>query len=230
MIIYLDIAFFVNLAMNFSVFYITKKFLKLEVGDFRIFLGSFLSAIVYVASLFFGITFLGFVSLICGLLVSFGKKQILKTFIYAHATAFLIGGMALALYNYGILQNFSFVLLVLSTSGAYVFLVFIKKMRKEYFTIEIQSEGKKIKFKALLDTGNTLTYENKSVVVIDYGYFEKTSLLIPYKTITEEGYLKGFIPENTTLNGRNITIVVAVSEVILSSKNDFNALIGSMAT
>lgn len=232
MIIYLDIAFLVTLAMNFSIFYITKKFLKLEAGIIRVFLGSFVSAIVYIASLFWSITILGFASLIVGLLIIFGKKRILKIFIYTHLIAFLIGGMTFALYNYGILQNFSFILLLFSTSCVYIFLVTYKKIKNQYYTLEIKIEGEKFEFKALLDTGNSLTYENKPVAIVDYHRFgnisEKTEILIPYKTITEEGFLKGFVPEETKINGKSIEIVIAISEVPLSS--DFNAIIGPTET
>ena len=224
MTIYLDIVIAINLIMNFAVFYIVKKLLHENMSKWRIFLGASVSTSIYIASIVFGITILGFSSIIFGILITFKRNNFLKAFIYAHAAAFLIGGMVTALNNYGILQNFSFILLISSTAICYVFLIFFKRLKKEYYKLEIYEKGEKKVLKAFLDTGNGLTFETMPVIIINQGHFEeKTHIQIPYKTVAEEGFLKAFVPEKIILNEREIFAFVAISEMTL---NETDALIG----
>ncbi|MCL2610459.1 MAG: sigma-E processing peptidase SpoIIGA [Defluviitaleaceae bacterium] len=224
MTIYLDMVIAVNLIMNFAVFYIVKKLIHENIGKWRILLGASVSTSIYIASIVFNITILGFSSIILGILVTYKRKDFFKAFIYAHAAAFLIGGMVTALHNYGVFQNFSFILLISSTAICYVFIIFFKRFKKEYYTLEIYANDEKKVLKAFLDTGNGLTFETMPVIIINHGHFEeKTYIQIPYKTVAEEGFLKAFVPEKIILNEREIFAFVAISEMTL---NQADALIG----
>ena len=224
MTIYLDIVFAINLIMNFAIFYIVRKLLQENISKWYILLGAFTSAIVFIISIRFNITILGFGSIILGILVTFKKKDFIKAFILAHACAFLIGGMVIALYNYGIFQNFSLLLLIVSTIICYIFIIFFKSFKKEYYTLEIHVDGEKKVLKAFLDTGNNLTFEGMPVIIINNGHFEKDLYLkISYKTIAEEGFLKAFVPEKIILNEREVFAFIAISEITL---NKMDALIG----
>jgi len=218
--------------MNFAIFYITSKLLHTNIKIIKIIFGAAITTAIYILSIISESLLLappqivlGFISLVIGLFIIFGKENFMRAFIYAHALAFLIGGMVTALLNYGILQNFSFILLIISTIACYIFIILFKRIKNQYFTLDIYEAGEKVTLKAFLDTGNMLTYNGIPVVIINKGHF-KTNILVPYKTITEEGFLNAFIPEKVTINEREIQSVIAISEVALNEKGKFNALIG----
>ena len=227
MIIYLDTVIAINLFMNFFIFYMVKKIVNKDIKIGRVILGTTVATGVYIISIIFNLIILGFISIIFGILVTFKRHDFFKALVYSHACAFLIGGMVTVINNYGIFQNFSILILISSTTICYIFIVFFKKLKKEYYKLEIYIDGEKKVLKAFLDTGNSLTFEKMPVIIVTNKKFEtykrETFIEIPYKTVAEEGFLKAFIPEKITLNEKEILAFIAISEINL---NKTDALIG----
>ncbi|MCL1935804.1 MAG: sigma-E processing peptidase SpoIIGA [Defluviitaleaceae bacterium] len=177
--IYIDIIFFINLMMNFIIFFTVSKISKTNKNFFRIFLGSATSALLYCIFLVFLQNifniFTAIFILISGLFVSFGKifiKRFVFFLIYSHLIAFLIGGMATAIYNYtnislntvfSIIRHFNINILFTSTIISYISIYFanryfqkIKMTKKSFCKVEIFKDNKSVSFTALIDTGNSL--------------------------------------------------------------------------
>lgn len=183
--IYADVVFFINLFMDFFIFWVTGRLAKMKASFLHIFLGSLTVSILYCVILFipFLNQFYNFIGSVCiltvGIVITFGPKkwkQFLKLLVLAHVSAFMIGGAAMALFYYTNLSalvgnavgiskvHFSIKLLVLSTACIYVFLKLSMGWlqanvinKKAYCDVKISFDGREEEFTALIDTGNSLS-------------------------------------------------------------------------
>lgn len=201
--IYADVVFFINLFMDFFIFWITGKLIKVKTSNIHIFLGSLVTAVLYCVILFVPIlnrfyNFFGAVFVLSvGIGIAFRPKK-WKTFLlllfFSHISAFAVGGTAMALFycfnffpfvgeNVGISRShFSLKLLLFSTAAIYIILkigtVWIQTNiidRKSYCNLKIFFEGKEEQFTALIDTGNLLSdpFTGNTVIVAEFTKIQK---------------------------------------------------------
>lgn len=148
----------------------------------------------------------------------------------------------------------SFPKTVLSVGVSYgVFLLFLRgfrKIRKQPPLCDCVAViyGKKVLFRAYVDTGNFLVdpISQKSVVVLEYrmlknvfgkelpafgGYefyvfFGDKARSIPYRSISGDGrMLPAFVPDFFSINGERRRVVIAVSDRALESQGRFSGII-----
>lgn len=231
MTVYIDMLFAINLIMNTIIFYIVSKIMKISRSLKKIILGAAISSFLYCVLLIFFNQYFNFFTalliLVFGLFVTFGiigLKKFIMLIIWSHLSAFLIGGMAVALYNYfninmffRVMYHFPVGILIISIFLTYIALslgnIYIQKIRlskRVYYTIQIFNDNKSVDIVALVDTGNSLVEpiskwpviiaEQKSVnKIVSLENIGDKMRLIPYKTVGKEGILTGFRPDKVII-------------------------------
>jgi len=175
MVVYIDSVFIINFVINYVLILVTAKICAEYVKRYRIILSAFAGALY---SVFATLERTGTAShflikiAVCVLMMVitfFDKKFLLrKILVFCSVSAGFAGVvMAVSLLGYGdisggnIFQAPRFSVLLISFAAAYVvFTVIFKKMGKSRINISemtVWLDGRKVKFKALQDTGNSLS-------------------------------------------------------------------------
>lgn len=201
--IYADVVLFINLFMDFFIFWILSRLVKKKVPLHRIALGSGLSAILYCVALFIPIlhrfyNFFGaLIILTAGILVSFrpkSAKELIKLLFFAHISAFAVGGAGMALFYFTNISsivgnmlsfsigNFSIKLLIASTASIYIIIKLSSGWinaniinKKSFCTVKIYFNQQEVQATALIDTGNSLTepITGAPVIVVEFNVISK---------------------------------------------------------
>jgi stage II sporulation protein GA (sporulation sigma-E factor processing peptidase) len=181
--------------MDLLIFWIISKFCNTKIKFTRLVFGSLIIAILYCFA-FFNLSpniFIAIFILTLGILITFRPKNFfyfLKLFFLVHIIAFVLGGMATALFYYIDLsniisntkldfKNFSYKILIASTCITFLAIkLFLNNIKKSlasnqtFYELEIFYNNKKVFIKTLLDTGHDLFYKNKSVVICELNALE----------------------------------------------------------
>lgn len=207
--IYADVIFLINFVMDYLILWIVSKLKKKKVKKRRLFLGAFTASLTYCLLIFLFNPFYNFFTslLILGLslFVTFGErdlKDIAKSFLYAHISAFAVGGLSIALFYYTnitdlignalgfTIEYFSVKILIVAICVSFIAIkagiyfvneILIKK--QVFYDITIKLDQKDICITALMDTGNSLSDPITKYPVI----------------ITEFESIKALLPENLRL-------------------------------
>ena len=200
--IYADIVFLINFFMDILIFWIVEKLLKTKIKKTRLFLGSFISTllfclIIFIPSLnkFYNFTTMLAV-LIIGIKIIFkppNLKGLIKITLLVNISSFCVGGMAMAVFyftniNYFLgnitliyAENFSLKLLLIISSTTFIFIKLFSNVihkfvhaRKKIYEIKIHFKGEEIILKTLLDTGNSLCdpLTKSPVIITEFEYIK----------------------------------------------------------
>ena len=232
--IYLDLVIFINIFFDFLLLFGVKYLLKKRTKCIRLILGSGIGGV----SIFFLFIPLNTISLfllkiiisIVMILVSFGEKNFLKTYLYFYILSIFLGGImyflnytfsykneGLVFFSDGLSINF-IVMFILSPILLYLYIK-EKKHRKEnqsnYYLVDIYIKDKKYQLTGYLDTGNTLKdpYKKRPVIITNDKRFQPLidqAILVPYETIGNKGIIKCMKPD----------------KVVIENKEFLNCLIG----
>lgn len=164
------------------------------------------------------------------ILISFGEKNFLKTYLYFYILSIFLGGVmyflnytfsykneGLVFFSNGLSINF-IVMFILSPILLYLYIK-EKKQRKEnqsdYYLVDIYIKDKKYRLTGYLDTGNTLKdpYKKRPVIITNDKRFQpliEQAILVPYETIGNKGIIKCMKPD----------------KVVIENKEFLNCLIG----
>lgn len=164
------------------------------------------------------------------ILVSFGEKNFLKTYLYFYILSIFLGGVmyflnytfsyknkGLVFFSNGLSINF-IVMFILSPVILY-FYIKEKKQKGEnqsnYYLVDIYIKDKKYQLTGYLDTGNTLKdpYKKRPVIITNDKRFQpliEQAILVPYETIGNKGIIKCMKPD----------------KVVIENKEFLNCLIG----
>ena len=206
--IYADIVFLINWIMNFLIFRITAMIVKKRVKLWRLVLGSGASALLFCLLIFMPVIneyyniFSALIVLLTGILITFGfieLKELGKITVFAHISAFAVGGIGSALFfstNMGnfignivgaTINYFSFRVLIATACLSYIIIklilmtlhkITIKK--QAIYNIKIIIGDRSAEISALVDTGNSLIDPlSKSPVII--AEFEHIHEFLPEK-------------------------------------------------
>lgn len=206
--VYADVLFFINFTMVYFILWIVSKITRRYISKKRMLAASAGGALIYCLLIFFvpygkGINFLTAISnILLSVFICFKPKRImelLKLFILTNISAFLLGGGGIAFFYYtsigeyignalafGI-QNLSIKLLLLFFFLFYIVLnfIFIKykeliQEKQSFADLRIKLNNKKLEFRALIDTGNSMKEpcENKAVIIAE---FEGLKTALPEK-------------------------------------------------
>ena len=196
MTIYIDVVLIENLLMNYIILFATAIVLKLQAKQIRLITGSLVGAIYTIISYVSGLKIYSnfFLKLILSIIIVYiavnpkNLKKLLKFTLIFYLTSFVFGGAAFALIyvvkpqellkNNGLVLNAKS-LRVIFISAIIAFIVIIIGFRivknkisakDMYCDIEIKINNKKIKTKAMIDTGNFLKepITNTPVIVVEH--------------------------------------------------------------
>jgi len=182
--IYADVVFVINWIMNLLIFRITAMIVKKRPKIWRLISGAGASALLFCLLIFLPAIneyyniFSALIMLLAGILITFGfieLRELGKIVIFAHISAFAVGGIGSALFfstNMGnIIGNivgfsinyFSFRVLIAAACLSYiiikVILMTLNKMaikKQAIYNIKIINGERCAEISALVDTGNTL--------------------------------------------------------------------------
>ena len=213
MTVYIDGLLFLNFYLDFLLLLTVVVILKRNVKLFRIILGSFLGSLTILVlffeigslELFFIKIYLSFIMCI----VCFGYHN-LKSFLINvgcfYMVSILLGGFlyflnitfsyknnGLVFFNNGISVNALFLILV-SPIVLYFYIKQMKMFKSKvvcFFKTNIYVGKKVLNLNGYLDTGNTLTYKSKPVILTNIdNNFKNKKIYIPYIVIGGSGVLE----------------------------------------
>ena len=196
MTIYIDVVLIENLIMNYIILYATGIILRIKINHIRLIIGSLLGAvyslIAYISPLrIYSNIILKIILSILIVYIAYNSKNIKKLgkdLLIFYLTSFVFGGAAFALIyiirpqdilmkNGLFLGTYPLKTVILSTVIAFLIIIMAFKIvkskisKKDMFCdIEIKINGKIIKTKAMIDTGNFLKepITNTPVIVVEH--------------------------------------------------------------
>lgn len=221
--IYLDFVFLINFFFDFLLLFGTSKILKKIISLKRLLLGSGFGTLTIL------LLFLPLNSILLFLLkvlmsifiivITFGKKDIIKNLTYFYLLSIILGG---TMYLFDITFNykntglvfiknpyyFNFLLLIIISP---IIVSFYIKEQVSYKTtisnkyiIEIYLNNIKYNLEAVLDTGNTLTdpYKKRPIILVDISIApeRKRVIYVPYKALNTEGVIPCILPDKVIIN------------------------------
>lgn len=248
MTIYIDALLFLNFAFDFLLLLTTKIVLKRNVTMFSIILGAFIGSLSILV-LFLNINSAQlfiikiYLSIIMNL-VTFKHKDIrytLTNIFTFYTLSILLGGFLYMLniefsykhngfifYNNGLSINI-IVLFIISPIILYIYIkqskIFTQKI-KNYYQTNLIIENQILKLNGYLDTGNTLTFKNKPVIITNLpNQYKKKKIYIPYMTIKGGGILE-CIEAQIEINNQIYNVLLGFSsnlnisgaEILLNSR------------
>lgn len=196
--IYADVIFFINAFMDFFIFWIVSRIVKNKVSFLRLMLGGAVASLFYCLILFVPVlhilyNFFGALLILslCLWFIFKPKKvaEFIKLLIFAHLSAFAVGGAAMALFYFTSISDllgemltfsvshFSLKLLIASTAMIYIVLKLGSGWihtnvthSRDFCKLEISFDGKTAEVTALVDTGNALSdpISKAPVIVVEF--------------------------------------------------------------
>ena len=199
MTVYVDVIFLENIIINYIILYVTGIISKAKIKQLKILLGSIIGAtyaiIYYILNLKIYSSFI--IKIILSIIiiyVSFNPKNLktlfkqvilfyLISFVFAGATIgiiYMVNFQNITIQNGVLVGNYTIKTILIGIIIAYFLVMIGQKIIKTKFSkkdmicdIEVDFEDKKIKTKALIDTGNMLKepITNTSVIVLEHTLF-----------------------------------------------------------
>lgn len=213
MTIYIDGILFLNFAFDFLLLLTTKIVLKRNIKLFNILLGAFIGSLSTLL-LFFNINSLQlfiikiYLSILMCLFTFYYKdiKYTLTNIGTFYMVSIILGGFlyllniefsykheGLIFYNNGLSINV-IILFIISPVILYIYVrqsKMLQKKIKNYYKVNLKVENKTLYLNGYLDTGNTLTYKGKPVIIINRkNTFKKKKIFVPYITIDGSNILE----------------------------------------
>ncbi|MFV0519867.1 MAG: sigma-E processing peptidase SpoIIGA [Lachnospirales bacterium] len=190
--IYIDVIFLLNFFMSFIMLYFTSflvKFIK-KPKIYRLILSAAFTSILFVLFIYFELVLynISFILmemlLVVSLIIAFyplDKKRFFKVFYILNIITFSFGGLVYGLLNLfsnsffqGTKTNVTLKLFISATAICFVvikviyeILKDIQKPKKQICQVELCYNNKSIFLDSFIDTGNTLTYSDERVSIID---------------------------------------------------------------
>ena len=213
MTIYVDGLLFLNFFFDFLLLLSVSIILKRNVSIFRVMIGAFIGSLT-ILILFFKITsfelFLIKVYLsIIMCLVSFGYKDLkytLKNILFLYLVSIILGGFLYMINiefgykNKGLVfinNEFSLNVIFLIIFSPIVLYIYVKEMKNykakigNYYKVNIYIGKKVLNLNGYLDTGNTLKYKGRLVILTNIkNSFKNKIYMIPYMGASGYGVLE----------------------------------------
>lgn len=239
--IYLDLVMILNFSFDLllllSVAIVLKRMIKFTNLIISSFIGGLSILFLFLNINSFELFIFKFIVSIIMILVCFGYKNIKYTFnnlIFLYINSIALGGFlyflsinfaykndGLVFYFNGLSINFIF-LLILSPLIIYLYIKQLKKLKNNYnnyYNVDIYFNDKKYSYIGFCDSGNSLTYKNIPVILIDqrkilFEYLEYK--LLPYQALNFSGLLKIIKPLKVVINGNIKNCYLGLMENSLS--------------
>lgn len=215
--IYLDLLLIINFIFDFILLLSTSIILKRKIKIFKIVSASFIGSIsiflLFLRLNSFELFIIKFLISLIMIYISFGYRNfryLIKNIYYLYTLSIILGGFlyfvninisyknsGLLFINNGLSINF-ILAIIISPIVIHIYLKESKKLKNNYnnyYNISIFLDDQKIDLIAFLDTGNKLfdPYRHRPIILVNYIYIKASKekvLLVPYKTVNNEGILK----------------------------------------
>ncbi|MCI9585982.1 MAG: hypothetical protein HFH45_05070 [Bacilli bacterium] len=253
MTVYIDGVLFLNFAFDFILLLTTSIVLKRNTKIFNLVLGAFIGSLSTLI-LFINVNSIQlfiikiYLSILMNLFSFYYKdiKYTLTNITTFYIVSILLGGFLYMLniefsykhegiifYNNGLSINV-IILFIISPIILYIYVkqskMFQKKI-KNYHKVNIKIGKKELSLNGFLDTGNTLTYKGKPVIITNIkNTFRKKKIFVPYAVINGAGLLECietqiYIPDMGTydvLLGFSDNLNISGVDVLLNGKMEEN--------
>ena len=212
--VYLELYFLINYILDISLLIGTSKLLKIHVKIIRYFIGAFIGSITIIL-LFINISNITllllkiFISIIM-IISTYGFNNIFRNTFYFYLLSIILGGifylLDINLFNINNYFNYLF-LIILSPIIIYLIVCeYLKRKRINNIKYKIIIKYKNISINTYgyIDTGNCLKdpYFNKSIILIDNNINIDKPILVPFKTISDSGFINCFKPDKLIINNK----------------------------
>ncbi len=238
MTIYIDAILFLNFFFDFLLLLTTSVVLKRHAKMFNICLGAFIGSLSTLV-LFFKITTIQlliikvYLSILMVLFTFYYKdfKYTITNLGVFYVTSILLGGFlyllniefsykhkGLIFYNNGLSINVIFLFII----APIILYIYVKQSKlfgqkiKNMHKVILKIGKQELNLIGYFDTGNTLTYQGKLVVITNIpNTFHQKKILVPYMTINETSNLE-------CIKARIIVETMGEYEVFLGFSNNFH--------
>ena len=213
--VYLDYIFFINFLFDFILLIGVSLVLKRKLSKLRLIISSIFGGISFFLVFLSISSFIFFIiKILFGLLmviICFSYKDLkytLNNLFFLMVLSILLGGF---LYFFYIEAGYSHIgmiffpnnkrinILVLLLLSIFIIGIYYLNIKKQKFSNSttykciLKYRGKEYNLIGYLDTGNTLTYYKKPVVILNKDIIKDDfNLFIPFNTIDKNGILRGF--------------------------------------
>ena len=237
--IYVDLVMIINFLLDYLLLLSVSILLKRRVKMIRIIMGAFVGGLS-ILILFMKINtielfFIKIIISIFMILIAFGYKSIkytLSNIIYLYIVSIFLGGSMYLINNTfsydkkGIVfinKGYSINLIILIIISPIIITIYniqAKKLRNKYnnyYRVSIYYQDKELDLVGYLDTGNTLKYSKRPVLLLDKrkNIFKiKNYLLIPYNTIDNTSILKGFKPDKVVIKNKEVKCIIGLIDQV----------------
>ena len=212
--VYLELYFLINYILDISLLIGTSKILKINIKIIRYFIGAFIGSISIIL-IFININnitlfLLKIIISIIMIISTFGFNNIFRNTFYFYLLSIILGGifylLDINLFNINNYYNYLF-LIILSPIIIYLIVVeYLKRKRINNIKYKIIIKYKNISINTygFIDTGNCLKdpYFNKSIILIDNNINIDKPILVPFKTINNNGFINCFKPDKLIINNK----------------------------
>ena len=212
--VYLELYFLINYILDISLLIGTSKILKINIKIIRYFIGAFIGSISIIL-IFININnitlfLLKIIISIIMIISTFGFNNIFRNTFYFYLLSIILGGifylLDINLFNINNYYNYLF-LIILSPIIIYLIVMeYLKRKRINNIKYKIIIKYKNISINTygFIDTGNCLKdpYFNKSIILIDNNINIDKPILVPFKTISDSGFINCFKPDKLIINNK----------------------------
>lgn len=239
--VYLDLLFILDFIIDYLLLYATGKISGARIKRYRLVLAAFTGALLSLVSFFVPDTNGLFFTVAAGIItvfIAYGKRW--KISLLFFGVSALFGGMTFAInYLMGSEDALNISVGALLSASAISYIIILIAFRKsatgitkkEYVHIEIEKDGKKAAFYALVDSGNSLCdpVSNTPVLIVEWDAIEMLFKkqwknlpaeelvlrgngkfrLVPYTTVGGSGILAAFKADRVTVDGKVRQVLVA---------------------
>ena len=229
MTIYIDFVAIINLVFDFCILLTVDMLLKRNTKLYKIFLGALIgeaSLILFIINNYFLLFSLKLIISIIMIITSFSYKNIkytLYNIIYFYLVSIILGGFIYFILNeFRININYSIryiIVLMLCPIILFFYSKLNQKQKIKYnnkYIVEIKYNNYILKNIGYLDTGNTLTSNNKPVIIVEKSYIKLNKLkLLPitYKALNHTGIIYCFKPDYVKIENKIFkNILVGLSD------------------
>lgn len=231
--IYLDLVMMMNFFLDFLLLLSVSIILKRNANIKKIILSSFIGGlsilILFIKMSNLELILFKFITSVIMVLIGFGYQNIQYTLInilYLYIVSIFLGGFLYFLNDQFCVQRKGLVFINNGFSITFVVIVIISpiiiylytkqsKMLKDnynnYYSLSIYYNDKCLELVGFLDTGNSLKFLKKDVILLDKRKFifdVENYLFIPYETIDNTSLLKAFKPDLVIINEKRIKNVL----------------------
>lgn len=249
--VYVDVLVTVNIFIDFLLLVCTKRFLNIKAKLIRVILGSLLGGVLSLSALLpkipIGVNIaldIAFAALI--IFVTFGRtglKNYIKRVAVYFAASFIFCGImifvytafkpnGMGIYNDVVYFDISPVLLIILTLICYFILRLIKRLckgdsAKSVCRVELEANGEKAEFSAIVDTGCNVKepFSSDYVIIAEKSLVDKVNFdesrfrIIPFDSLGGSGILKGYKPDIVRINGKEAeNIYIGISDGVIKSE------------